>query len=144
MQQVKQAESEFVFPIRVYYEDTDATGLVYNGSYVRFLERARTEWLRHIGYEQHDLMHELGMAFVVRRVEIDYLAPAHLDGLLQIHNSLVRLGKASMTFNQQVKLDGTLLCQVTSKIACVAYPAMKPMAIPADLYQSMQKFIRNA
>lgn len=143
MQQIKQIENEFVFPIRVYYEDTDATGLVYNGNYVRFMERARTEWLRHLGYEQHDLMRELSMAFVVRRAEIDYLAPARFDDLIQIHSHLAHLGKASMTFSQQVKLGETLLCQAVSKIACVAYPQMKPMAIPAELYRQMERYVEK-
>lgn len=141
---MQQTENEFVFPVRVYYEDTDATGLVYNGSYVRFMERARTEWLRYLGYEQHHLMHELGVAFVVRRAEIDYLAPARFDDLLQIHCHPTHLGKASVVFNQQVKLGETLLCRAMNKIACVVYPGMKPAAIPADLYHQMQRYTEGS
>lgn len=128
----------FVYSTRAYYEDTDASGLVYNGSYVRYMERARTEWLRHIGYEQRHLMDDMGIVFVVRRIEVDYLAPAHLDATLTLHTRLVQLGKVSMTFEQQVWWDDTLICKGLNKVACIAHPEMRPTAIPDALYQHIK------
>lgn len=138
---MQQTDTEFTLPIRIYYEDTDVTGLVYNAVYPRFMERARVEWLREVGFSQTCLMDSLGMGFVVRRIEIDYFVPARFDDLISVHSRLVRLGGASMTFDQQVKLGDTLLCRGLNKIGCVAYPETKPMRMPQDLYQQMKKYV---
>ena len=90
--------STFVWPARVYYEDTDAGGVVYYANYLKFLERARTEWLRALGFDQRDLMRDAGILFAVRHVEIDYLLPARFDDELRIEAAVERASKVSLTF----------------------------------------------
>jgi acyl-CoA thioester hydrolase len=88
--------------LRVYYEDTDFSGYVYHASYLRFLERARTEWLRAIGFEQGDLKHNDGVTFAVRRIEIDYMRPAAMDDALTVETQIARIGGASIEFDQTI------------------------------------------
>jgi acyl-CoA thioester hydrolase len=107
------------FPIRVYYEDTDALGIVYYVNYLKFAERARTEMLRLHGHDQYDLLAEQGIGFTVRRCEVDYHAPARLDDVLEVRSSLDTLRGASLNLNQSVMRDGVLLAQLKLKIACV-------------------------
>ena len=101
-----------VFPIRVYYEDTDALGIVYYVNYLKFAERARTEMLRLHGHDQYDLLAEQGVGFTVRRCEVDYHAPARLDDVLQVHSSLVALRGASLNLNQTLTRSEVLLAQL--------------------------------
>ena len=108
-----------VFPIRVYYEDTDALGIVYYVNYLKFAERARTEMLRLHGHDQYDLLAEQGVGFTVRRCEVDYHAPARLDDVLQVHSSLVALRGASLNLNQTLTRSEVLLAQLNLRIACV-------------------------
>jgi len=108
-----------VFPIRVYYEDTDALGIVYYVNYLKFAERARTEMLRLQGHDQHDLLAEQGIGFTVRRCEVDYRAPARLDDVLSVHTSLAELRGASLSLNQSVMRNGVTLAQLSLKIACI-------------------------
>ena len=121
---------EFNFPVRVYYEDTDAGGIVYNANYLKFLERARTEWLSAMGIEQ-DLWLEQGIAFVVRHIDIDFCAAARFNQRLDVSSQICELKRASLKFSQQIKDDaGRLLVKAVVTIACVQLPAMKPTAIP--------------
>ena len=90
------------FPLRVYYEDTDAGGIVYHASYLRFAERARTEWLRALGVSQDALKHDQGLGFVVTRLHIDYLRPARLDDALVVETQLLELGRATLKLRQEV------------------------------------------
>ena len=119
--------------VRVYYEDTDAGGIVYYANYLKFMERARTEWLRSLGYEQDKLM-EQSIAFVVKRVEMHNHAPARFNQLLSIESQIVELKGASLTFRQEIK-DPQDNCLVSAdiKIACVDPVAMKPRKLPATL-----------
>ena len=89
--------SVFEWPVRVYYEDTDAGGVVYYANYLKYLERARTEWLRHLGFGQDTLMRDAGIVFAVRRVEIDYLLPARFDDALLVELEIEEIGRASLT-----------------------------------------------
>jgi len=108
------------FPIRVYYEDTDAGGVVYYANYLKFSERARTEALREIGIEQQALMSEHDIAFVVRRCEVDFLKSAQLDDLLTIETTLVKLTRVSITMNQTIKRGHETLVKLNVKIAVVS------------------------
>lgn len=120
-------------PVRVYYEDTDSGGVVYYANYLKFMERARTEWLRSLGYEQDDLIESEGVIFAVRSVQVDYLRPARFNELLHVSAQVQQLGKASITFKQQITLaggDGSVLCEGQIKIACLDAGTMRPKPIP--------------
>lgn len=123
--------TEFSIPVRVYYEDTDAAGVVYYANYLKFMERARTEWLRAFGFDQHRLTREAGVLFAVRSVKADYLKPAWLDDELTVSTVMRRRGSASITFEQQVRRGGELLCPGEVRIACLAAEDFSPVAIPA-------------
>ena len=112
-------QPRFVLPVRVYYEDTDAAGVVYYANYLRFCERARTDWLRAIGFEQQALRTERGLVFVVRSVQAEYLSPGMLDDALDVVSTLETLGRASMRFAQQVMRGDELLFDARITIACV-------------------------
>lgn len=124
----------FHWPVRVYYEDTDAGGVVYYANYLRFMERGRTEWLRALGYEQ-DALRRQGTIFAVRRVTIDYLAPARFDELLTVRSRLTGLGGASLTFAQETVrvADGTRCTQGTAKLACLDAKTQRPCRLPVAL-----------
>ncbi|NKN34543.1 tol-pal system-associated acyl-CoA thioesterase [Marichromatium bheemlicum] len=139
------AQPGFIWPIRVYYEDTDAAGVVFYANYLRFFERARTEWLRALGYEQDELRAREGVLFVVRRVDIEYLAPARFNDRLNVHTRLTRIGGASMTFAQDLlrEADGELCCRSTVKVGCIdaAPEAMQPTRIPAGLLADIRRSV---
>ncbi len=123
----------FEFPVRIYYEDTDAGGVVYHANFLRFMERARTEWLREMGYELDRLEREHGFVFAVRSTTIDFLKPAFLNDLLSIQVSIARQGKASLDINHDVYRDETLLCSARIKLAGVATDSFRPRALPFTL-----------
>jgi len=109
----------FIFPVRVYYEDTDAGGVVYYANYLKFAERARSEMLRHLGLENSTLQEQDGIALVVRKVEAEYLSPAKLDDLLEIHLSLIKVGGASIDGVQVVMRGDEVLVRIRIKIGCM-------------------------
>ncbi|OGI45737.1 MAG: tol-pal system-associated acyl-CoA thioesterase [Candidatus Muproteobacteria bacterium RIFCSPHIGHO2_01_FULL_65_16] len=123
----------FSIPIRVYYEDTDAGGGVYYANYLRFLERARTEWLRAMGFEQDELARSHGVLFAVRSARLDFLRPARLDDLLHATVDVSRRGAASMTFAQSVRRDDDTLCRGEVKVVCVDAAGFQPRALPDDV-----------
>lgn len=123
----------FRWPVRVYYEDTDASGVVYHARYVAFFERARTEMLRQHNFHQQQLLSEQ-VAFVVRRMTVDYLAPARLDEQLEVQSEITCLRGASLTFAQRiVNSDGALLSRADVLIACIDPHQMKPRALPKSI-----------
>ena len=123
----------FEHPVRVYYEDTDAGGIVYYANYLKFMERARTEWLRSLGIEQ-DVLLEQGVAFVVRHIDIDFVSAARFNAQLVVKTELKQLRRASLIFEQQIAdQSGRLIAQAKVTIACVRIDVMKPMAIPSDI-----------
>lgn len=126
-------DTVFNWPVRIYYEDTDAGGIVYNANYLKYMERARTEWLRSLDIEQDGLL-EQGVAFVVRKVELDMLKPARFNDALTVTVTVKKLKRASIVFEQEI-LDDAGLCLVrgTVLIACVQIAQMKPFAIPEPL-----------
>ena len=123
-------ENPFVWPITIYYEDTDVGGVVYHSNYLKFFERARTELLRSIGVSQQKLFAE-HISFVVCHMDIDFLRGAQLDEQLQVQTWVESIGRATLVFAQQlVRADNTILCRALVKIACINPTTMKPTAIP--------------
>jgi acyl-CoA thioester hydrolase len=118
--------------VRVYYEDTDAVGVVYHANYLRFAERARTEMLRCLGLEHSGLSASLGLAFTVRRCLVDYLAPAHLDDRLEVRTSLERLRGASLDLEQRIVRDDRLLVRMDVRLALLS-PALRAVRLPQAL-----------
>lgn len=131
--------NEFIWQVRVYYEDTDAGGFVYHTNYLKFMERARTEWLRELGFEQTQLREQYNLVFVVRQISVDYLKPALFNELLQIRSHISKMGKASMTFTQQILRDTEILCQAVIKIAAINTIKQCPQPIPANIFQALDK-----
>lgn len=120
----------FKFDIRVYYEDTDAQGVVYYANYLKYLERARSEWLRHEGIPVSLLAKQHNTVFVVRRLEIDYLAAATLDDELSVSVELIGVSKVSFMLNQCIHKKDKLLARAALKLACVDATRFKPVRIP--------------
>ncbi len=127
----------FNWPVRVYYEDTDAGGVVFYANYLKFFERARTEYLRAAGFEQDQLMTEAGVIFVVRSVQVDYLKPARFNDLLQVTAEVTLAKKTSFMFKQQVIRENTVLCQGDIRIACLDVHSMRPKAIPPLILETL-------
>ena len=127
--------SEFIWPVRVYYEDTDVGGVVYHSNYLNFMERARTEWLRQFGIEQDWLLAE-GIAFAVGRMEIDFIRPARFNNALQVSVKLVKKGRASLVFEQEIYKQNdpaTVLCRGQVKVGCIDTHRFRPIAIPDSI-----------
>lgn len=129
----------FVWPVRIYWEDTDAGGVVYYANYLKFLERARTEWLRALGIEQTELVERDGVLFVVRRVEADYLRPARFNDALTVECRLVEVGRASMVMDQAVRRGDALLLTARVRAACVSAGPLRPARIPAHIVERFGK-----
>jgi len=136
-------EDTFCWPVRVYWEDTDAGGIVFYANYLKFFERARTEWLRSLGVQQQRLREETGGMFVVSGTELRYHRPARLDDLLQVTARVGELGRASMTLQQEAWLtqDGqrtTLLCEGNIRIGWVQAGELRPGRIPQPIINVLQ------
>jgi len=128
---------KFNWPIRIYYEDTDAGGVVYYANYLKFFERARTEMLRSLGFEQDQLIAEQGIIFVVRSVKVDYLQPVRFNEQIVASAEVTRMKKTSFMFAQEITRHGELLCQGEMGIVCVDAGKMKPKAIPAAILEKL-------
>ena len=127
----------FHWPVRVYWEDTDAGGVVYYANYLKFMERARSEWLRARGFEQDALRDEAGVVFVVRRVEIDYLSPARFNEQLDVSVSLHEMGRVSLSVRQELTRGTCCLARADVTLACVDATRFKPVKMPASLLQAL-------
>jgi len=127
------SELRFSWPTRIYWEDTDAGGVVYHARYVAFMERARTEWMRGLGFGQERMRGEHGMVFAVRSMEMDFILPARLDDALEVTATLVECRRASMVFAQQVRRDGQLLLTARVRIAALDARTFRPRAMDAAL-----------
>ena len=125
--------------VRVYHEDTDGAGVVYYANYLRYFERARTEWLRALGFEQTDLAAEYRILFVVRAINVEYLQPARFNDELQITVELAEPGASQIIFVQRAQrvLSGTVLCEARVRVACVSLHTMKPVRIPKPVTTKM-------
>ena len=131
----------FHFAIRVYWEDTDAGGIVFYANYLKFFERARTEWLRAKGIEQQALREQTGGMFVVTGTEMKYHRPARLDDVLCVSATPLQLGRASVVIGQSARLgapDGPLLCEGTIRIGWVNAERMQSARMPVDLLQALE------
>ena len=134
----KQA-AEFVWPVRVYYEDTDAGGVVYYANYLCFMERARSEWLRALGYEQDRLVLEQQTIFAVRNISVDYLSPALFNEQLEVSVRPMELRRASITLAQAVKNHvGVEICRAQIRIACLNATSLRPKRMPNTLYSKLK------
>ena len=128
----------YSFPVRVYYENTDAGGVVYHGEYLKFLERARTEWLRHLGFDHQALARDHRVVFVVTAAAIDFARAARLDDNLAVSVRLDSLGKVRCVFNQEVRRDDEVLVKASITVACVTGENFKPVEIPEALRRKME------
>ena len=129
----------FRFALTVYYEDTDAAGVVYYANYLKFMERARTEWLGSLGFDVAEFEAAHGVVFVVHRMEIDYRLPARLSDRLEATLEIVELGRARMVALQQVQRGGSVLAQARVTLACVKRANWRPARIPAVLHGRLEK-----
>ena len=130
--------SAFDWTVRVYYEDTDAGGIVFYANYLKFFERARTEWLRAAGVGQQELLDADGAAFVVKSASLDYHAPARLDDVLTIRTTVEKLGRASVQFAQQAWKGDLLLTSAHVKVGCVDTATMRPRSLPDSAADKMR------
>jgi acyl-CoA thioester hydrolase len=133
--------SEFRWPVRIYYESTDAGGVVYHSEYLKFYERARTEWLRSLGFEQPELRSRDGVIFVVRDMQIKYLQPAKFNELLEVRSRLVEIGRSRFVFEQELLRGTELLNQATVEVVCVADAGFKPTALPPHIRQHFESVL---
>lgn len=138
MVQSNKTVKTFTWPIRVYYEDTDAGGVVFYANYLKFFERARTEMLRALGHEQDELIANHGVIFVVRSVQVDYLKPARFNELLTASATVIEARKASLVFDQSITRGNDVLCKGLVRIACLDAETMTPKAIPQHLLEPLK------
>ena len=127
----------FNWPVRVYYEDTDAGGVVFYANYLKFYERARTEMLRAMGFEQDELISHEAVIFVVRPVQVDYLKPARFNEMLNVTASLSKVKSASLTFAQTITRNDELLNTASIRIGCLDSDSLRPKLIPDALKQAI-------
>ena len=129
----------YSFPIRVYYENTDAGGVVYHGEYLKFLERARTEWLRHLGFDHQGLARSHRVSLVVTALAIDFVKPARLDDTLAVGVQQESLGKARCVFAQEIRREDEVLVRAKVTVACVSGEGtLKPVELPDALRRKME------
>ena len=130
--------SVFTWPVRVYYEDTDAGGIVFYANYLKFFERARTEWLRAAGIGQQDLIASDNAGFVVKSATIDYHAPARLDDEITLTLAVEKLGRASVQFAQKAYRGDQLLAEASVKVGCVDLASVRPRSLPGHVADKMR------
>jgi tol-pal system-associated acyl-CoA thioesterase len=128
----------YSFPVRVYFENTDAGGVVYHGEYLKFMERARTEWLRHLGYDHQALARDHKVIFVVSAIAVDFVKPARLDDNLAVSVRLESVGRVRCIFEQEVRREDEVLVKARVTVACLVNESFKPAEIPAGLKRKME------
>jgi acyl-CoA thioester hydrolase len=133
--------TQFQWPVRVYYEDTDAGGVVYHARYLHFFERGRSEWLRALGFEQDEMVERDGVIFAVRRAEVDFIAPARFNDALRVVSEVQERRRASLTFRQEIRRGGDdrLLCAARIQVACLDARRLRPCPMPQALLQEMSR-----
>ncbi len=143
MNPATEPSAAFRWLVRVYFEDTDAGGVVYHATYLHFMERARTEWLRALGFEQDRLRADQGVLFVVRRMGIEYRGAARFNDLLVVTSRLSGQGRASLDFEQTVlrEADGSLCCRASVNVACVDAERMRPTRMPQGILAALSGFV---
>jgi acyl-CoA thioester hydrolase len=133
------APADFRATMRIYWEDTDAAGIVFYANYLKFFERARTEWLRSLGFGQEALRTEAGIAFVVSETRLRYRRPARLDDVIDVSVAVARLGQASLEIAQEARRAGELLADGTIRIGCVELGTFRPCRIPNEIRLSIHR-----
>ncbi|MBA4143320.1 MAG: tol-pal system-associated acyl-CoA thioesterase [Nitrosospira sp.] len=128
----------FTLPVRVYYQDTDAGGVVYHSTYLDFMERTRYEWLREQGFDIHSLVQVHKVIFMVRSLSIEYFKPALLDDLLQVTAQAVELGRSRITILQHVLRGTATLASATVQAVCVGTESHRPVSVPAPLRHKLE------
>jgi acyl-CoA thioester hydrolase len=129
--------NNYSFPIRVYYQDTDAGGVVYHSTHLDFMERARYEWLRELGFDVNSLIQIHKMLFMVRSLEIEYFKPAVLDDLLHVTVQVLEVGRSRITICQEILCSHVKLVNATVHIVCVGADSLKPVRVPVPLRQKI-------
>ena len=128
----------FSFPVRIYFEDTDSGGVVYHSNYLKFMERARTEWLRSVGIDQHHLKYHAQIMFVVHRIDIQYKLPARFNDDLVVKSELLEIGSSKIEFRQMIYRDEEMLIDAHVDIACIDSEKFKPVRIPSTVKKTME------
>ena len=130
---------QFDWPVQVYYEDTDAGGVVYHSQYLNFMERARTEFLRNIGFVQTALKDELGILFVVRDIQIRFRKPAKFDDALNVQTKLLNTGRSLLEFEQNIYRGDEHLIAAKVVVVCIGAESFKPVSIPQNMMSKLEK-----
>jgi len=130
---------KFSWPVRVYYEDTDSGGVVYYANYLKFFERARTEFLRQYGIEQDQLIENENVIFAVRKITADYIKPAQFNDLLSVESEVTEIKNASLVFSQKILRADEICCQAECKIACLTADTLKPRKIPQQVFDAIHE-----
>ena len=130
--------TQFTWPIRVYYEDTDSGGVVYHSNYLNFMERARTEWLRALGFEQTQLKDQHGLIIVIHSLSMQFKKPAYFNDMLAVRCELSELGRSSLIMQQSISRDGLVLIEAQVKAAFVDAVSFKPIAVPDEMRHKIQ------
>jgi len=128
----------YSFPVRVYFENTDAGGVVYHAEYLKFFERARTEWLRHLGFDHQALARDHRVVFAVSAISVDFVKPARLDDNLAVSVRLESLGRVRCIFDQEIRREDEVLARARVSVACLVVDSFKPAEIPAPLKRKME------
>ena len=132
-------KNNFSLPVRVYYQDTDAGGVVYHSTHLNFMERARYEWLRELGFNVNSLIEVHKMLFMVRSLEIEYFKPAVLDDLLNVTVAVTEVGRSRITLSQEILCSHVKLVSATIHVVCVGTETLKPVSIPVPLREKIGK-----
>ena len=130
--------TQFTWPIRVYYEDTDSGGVVYHSNYLNFMERARTEWLRALGFEQTQLKEQHGLIIVIHSLSMQFKKPAYFNDMLAVNCELSELGRSSLIMQQSISRDGLVLIEAQVKAAFVDAVSFKPIGVPDEMRHKIQ------
>ena len=133
----------FIWPLRVYWEDTDAGGVVYHAQYLAFMERARSEWLRGLGLHQNAMKRDVDLVFVVRAMQMDFRAPARLDDQLSVSVRLLECRGASLLLSQRIQRDGVLLVEANVKIAALRASNFRPCPLPESLLLQLKPLLES-
>ena len=129
--------------IRVYYEDTDACGIVYHANFVNFAERARCELLRHVGHPASQVEEEFGIMFIIKHIDVNYIAPAKLDDALQVATSVAEMNNSSFKMRQNIRKDGADICKIMITVVCVDMEKVKPVRLPDILRNAFAPYLEE-
>lgn len=136
-------DTRFTLPVRIYYEDTDAGGVVYHANYLRYMERARTEWLRNIGYDLENIAQADNLLFVVAGMNIRYHRPARLSELINVSAQLTKMGRASLDIEHQINRDGELLCEAAVSLVTVRGDDFRPSPMPTPMKEELSNWMQS-